>query len=160
MISENIVECIDVLKKKNYTIAFAEGASGGKICYQFASIPQAEQILAGGMVALKDHMKEYFFGIERKVLKEFGGESAEVAEKMAHHLCEYLNADICVSVTGACYTENYLSESASKPIYIHIVFPDGEVSKTFDFKGNKIDVAEQTTAKISEMIISKLTSPK
>ena len=158
MISDNIVECIDVLKEKKYTIAFAEGASSGKICYQFASLPQSEKILAGGMVALKDHMKEYFFGIEREVLKEFGSESPEIAERMAHHLCEYLHADICVSVTGASCDEKNLEQNVSTPIFIHILFPDCEVSKAFTFKGNKVEVAEQTTAKISELIISNLTS--
>ena len=97
---KKLKHCIEVVKAKKWTIAFAEGGSEGKICRKFAALPDADVVVLGGIVALKDHMKEYFFGIKSDVLRKFGNESAEVARQMAQHLCEYLAADIHISVTG------------------------------------------------------------
>jgi len=151
------MECISVLSEKKWTVAFAESASGGKIGYKFASLPSAEKILLGNIVALQDHMKEYFFGITLDVLKQFGRESAEVARRMAATLGHYLKANICISVTGACDAEEACKNNNTiLPIYIHIIFPDGEVSKKFEFTGSRCDVAEQTVAVIAEMIINQI----
>jgi nicotinamide-nucleotide amidase len=151
------MECISVLNEKKWTVAFAESASGGKIYYNFASLPAAEKIVLGCIVAFHDHMKEYFFGIKPDVLKQFGRESAEVARRMASTLGQYLRANICISVTGACDREvSCKGKNTPQSIYIHIIFPDSEVSKKFQFTGNKGDVAEQTVAVIAEMIINQI----
>lgn len=158
VVSEKLIQCIEALKQKNWTIAFAEGISNGRICYQFSSIPKSDSILVGGMVALKDHMKEYFFGIKREVLQQFGGESAEVAELMANNLCQYLEADICVSVTGISkIIQESSSEKEQNSIFVHFKFPDCQFSREFEFIGNKVEVAEQTVNAIAEMIIEKIS---
>jgi nicotinamide-nucleotide amidase len=155
------MECISILSEKKWTVAFAESASGGKICHKFASLPFAEKILLGSIVALQDHMKEYFFGITLDVLRQFGRESAEVAQRMAATLGHYQKANICISVTGACDAEvSCKSINTILPIYIHIIFPDGEVSKKFEFTGSRCDLAEQTLAVIAEMIINQIGPPR
>lgn len=156
VVSEKLIQCVEALKQRKWTIAFAEGISEGRICYQFSSVPETDSILIGGMVALKDHMKEYFFGIKREDLQKFGGESAEVAELMANNLCQYLEADICVSVTGVSQiNEQNSGDDKKHSIFVHLKFPDVHFTKEFEFKGTKSKVAEQTVDAIAELIIEK-----
>ncbi len=157
MESTKLNKCVEVLKSKKWTIAFAEGASGGKVCYEFAELPAADSILLGGMVAMKDHMKDYFFGIKPEVLQKYGSESPEVAQLMAYNLCQYLNADISVSVTSQTKssTENPTQPSLQR-VSIFIVFPDSQFSDEYEFQGNKVEVAQQTVDTIAELITNKV----
>ena len=99
MVPLKVIECIDKLQERNLTIAFAEGASSGSVCSQFSEAHKNTVPLLGGIVACKDHMKDYFFGINAAIIEKYGAESEEVAHLMAVHLKEYYEADILVSVT-------------------------------------------------------------
>lgn len=158
MVSETLLKCLSLLKEKKLTIAFAEGASGGKICYNFSAVSTSEKIILGKIVALKDHMKEYFFGINSEILQKFGSESAEVARQMAHGLCDYLNADIRVSVTGD-FHETAPNDTERQSIFIHIIFPDSDsdVSRKLELKGSSAEMAEQVVTAISEIIVEHLS---
>jgi nicotinamide-nucleotide amidase len=160
MESTKLNKCVEVLKSKKWTIAFAEGASEGKVCYEFAELPAADSILLGGMVAMKDHMKDYFFGIKPEVLDKYGSESPEVAQLMAHHLCKYLKADVSISVTIANQCNNQVDDqTALHSVFIHLLFPDETLSKQYDFTGTKAQVAEQTVDTIAQLIIDKVAVP-
>lgn len=157
MESTKLNECVEALKSKKWTIAFAEGASEGKICYEFAELPAADSILLGGMVAMKDHMKDYFFGIKPELLQKYGSESPEVAKLMADHLCKYLKADISVSVTMDTQFNNQEgAETALQSVFIHLLFPDETLSKEYEFTGTKKQVAQQTVDTIAQIIIDKV----
>lgn len=155
MVSDSLLKCISLLKEKKLTIAFAEGASGGKICYNFSAVSTSEKVVLGKIVALKDHMKEYFFGINTTILEKFGSESAEVAQQMAQGLCDYLDADIRISVTGD-FDGATLVNNKQQSIFIHIIFPDGNVSKNLQLNGNASEMAEQAVVAISEIIVDHL----
>ncbi len=153
--------CIELVKAKKWTIAFAEGGSGGKICRKFAVLPDADVVVLGGIVALKDHMKEYFFGIKSDVLRKYGSESAEVACKMAQHLCEYLAADIHISVTGDFgLNDIHKREQTLQSVFIQILFPDEAVSIKTEVDKERGGWANQTADAISELITEKLSTDK
>ena len=150
-------KCLEVLNAKKWTIAFAEGGSEGKVCYEFAELPSADEILLGGMVAMKDHMKDYFFGIKPDVLDKYGSESPEVAKLMADHLCKYLKADISVSVTMDTQFNNQVgAETFLHLVNIHLLFPDETLSKKYEFTGTKEQVAQKTVDTIAQLIIEKV----
>lgn len=157
MDTTKLKECVAVLNDKKWTIAFAEGASEGKVCYEFSELPNADSCLLGGMVAMKDHMKDYFFGIKPEVLDKYGSESPEVAKLMAHHLCKYLKADISISVTVDTPNENSaLNLDAFQVVYIHIIFPHSHLTQKQELQGTTEQVAEQTVVIISDLITNEL----
>lgn len=157
MESTKLNKCVEVLKSKKWTIAFVEGASEGKICYEFAELPAADSILLGGMVAMKDHMKDYFFGIKPELIQKYGSESPEVAKLMADHLCKYLKADISVSVTVNEFSEVTTSNPhAFQVVNIHIIFPHSDLTEKYELQGTKQQVAEQTVVIISDLITNEL----
>lgn len=152
-------ECVELLTAKRWTVAFAEGGSEGKVCYEFSELPDADTILVGGMVAMKDHMKEYFFGIQSEVLKKYGSESPEVAKLMADNLCKYLKSDISVSITIASPIYQELTcETALQSVFVHILFPHKTVSKEYEFAGNKARIAQKTVDAIAQLIIDEINT--
>lgn len=150
-----IVECVDALKAKKMTIAFAEGGPSGKICSQFAEAHKFTKPLLGGIVACKDHMKEYFFGINAEVIKKYGSESPEVAELMAVHLRDYLQADICVSVTSS--NENKDGKQSAKTC-IHMIFKEDHVKLQYEFIGSEQEIAQQISNQIAILVLERLDS--
>lgn len=159
MVSEQVSKCIDILKDRNLTIAFAEGASAGNVHYHFASFPESEKIILGKIVALKNHMKEYFFGIKPDFLQKFGNESPEVAKEMAQSLCEYFEADICIAVTGNFDIKTFdLKRADKQSVFIHLIFPNKVISKTLKFNGSAWQMAEETIESIAAIIFRVLNS--
>ena len=150
-----IVECVDALRAKKMTIAFAEGAPSGKICSRFSQAHKFTKPLLGGIVACKDHMKEYFFGINAEVIKKYGSESPEVAELMAVHLRDYLKADICVSVTSS--NESKDSKQIAKT-FIHMVFKDDHVKSQYEFAGTEEEVANQISNQVADLVLERLNT--
>lgn len=155
MLLEKIVRCIEILKSKNKTVAFAEGASNGAICDAFSSFASADSVLLGGIVAFKDHMKTYFFGIEYGTLQRHGSESAHVAALMAQNLPEYFDADICISITGAIEVNRNHEEL--NPICIHIQFADTQIYEELLVDCDKTSIIDQTLARICQHIKHKLS---
>ena len=154
MLLEKIIKCIEILKSKKQTIAFVEGASNGTICDAFTSFASADSVLLGGMVAFKDHMKTYFFGIEKETLERYGSESAHVAALMAQNLSEYLDADIRISITGV--TDVNQNQEEPNPIFIHIQLADTQISEELLIDCHKTSIIDQTLARICQHIKHKL----
>ena len=160
MFLEKIINCIDILKSEKCTIAFAEGASNGRFFNAFSSFAFSESILLGHVIAIDDHMKEYYFGVNKKILHRFGSESAEVARIMAQKLKNYIDATIYISVTGASAADDLLRNenyTQSAPIFIHIQFADSEICEEVYCNCSKTSVVEQVLARICELITEKLS---
>lgn len=157
MLLKKIISCVEMLKSKKYTIALAEGVSNGSVYKAFASFKPSHYCLTGGMFASNDHMKKYFFGIEKEKLNYYGSESAEVAEIMAHCLPTYFNADLYIAVTGGIDFDPENSNSHSEnPINLHLYFPKAAISKKIIVSENNIFKMEQAIIAICDSIISQL----
>lgn len=153
MMINKIVKGIELLKAKKQKVAFVEGASNGSISEAFLSYASAEGVVLGNMVALKDHMKGYFFQIDTETLQRYGSESAEVAKRMAKGLSEYFDADIYVSITGNP-TDN--ADKETPATYIHIVFPDDQIAEKVAFTCAETSEIDQTLARVCQHIKNKL----
>lgn len=156
MTTKKINECIERLKDKKWTIAFAEGATNGKICKEFACYPDAAVILVGGMVAVQDHMKDYFFGIQQDSITQFGSESAEVSKMMAHHLGQYLQSDIAISLTMPSRSNKTYNLKHNAKVFIHFLFPNLEFYDSLELIGTEAQVTQKVAAKIAEVIIAQI----
>ncbi|MBI3508900.1 MAG: CinA family protein [Chlamydiia bacterium] len=89
-----------LLRQKNKKLALAESCSGGAIAARLVAIPDASQFLLGSIVAYSPHWKEQFLQVKGESLRQFGPESAEVAEEMAEQLLAHTAADYALAVSG------------------------------------------------------------
>lgn len=159
MASQKVIACGRALAKKNWTIAFVESASAGKLSYEFSTIPDSGKILLGGMVCYNACMKEDLLNVPHTMIEIFTAESAEVTKFMAQNFCSYVASDVCVALTGL--TNPGGSENPNKPvgtIFLHIVFPDKQVARRYEFKGSSEDILNQAIDEIASIILHELSN--
>lgn len=157
MASEKVIACCDVLIKRNLTITFVESASAGKLNYEFSTVFNSGKILIGGIVCYHTSMKEDLLSIPHGTIKKYSAESAVVTKLMAQNFYRYVQSDICVGLTGL--TTPGGSENKNKPvgtIFIHIIFPDKEIAKRFEFKGNPESIINQAIDAVAELILNEI----
>ncbi|MEN2488689.1 CinA family protein [Flavobacterium sp. B11] len=157
MASDKVTACCQALIEKNLTIAFAESASAGKMCYEFSTVFNSGRILIGGIVCYHSSMKEDLLHIPWGTIEQFSAESAEVTKLMAQNFYRYINSDICVGITGL--TTPGGSESESKPvgtIFIHIILPEKEIAKRFEFKGSPESIIDQAIDVVADLILREI----
>ncbi|MBE8726209.1 CinA family protein [Flavobacterium hungaricum] len=157
MASDIVTACCQALIEKNLTISFAESASAGKLCYEFASVFNSGRILIGGIVCYHISMKEDLLHIPWGTIEKYTAESAEVTKLMAQNFGRYVNSDICVGLTGL--TTPGGSESESKPvgtIFIHIVFAHKEIAKRFEFTGTQKSIINQAIDVVADLILKEV----
>ncbi|WP_281232963.1 CinA family protein [Flavobacterium gelatinilyticum] len=158
MASEKVTACCEALIEKNLTIAFAESASAGKMCYEFSTVFNSGRILIGGMICYHSSMKEDLLLIPWGTIEQYTAESAEVTKLMAQNFSRYINSDICVALTGL--TTPGGSESESKPvgtIFIHIIFEDKEIAKRYEFQGNAEEIINQAIDTAADLILKEVS---
>jgi nicotinamide-nucleotide amidase len=157
MASKKVNECCQALIKKNWTIAFVESASAGKLSYEFSTVINSGQILIGGMVCYHTSMKEDLLLISQGTIKKHTAESAIVTKLMAQNFHRYVLSDICIALTGL--TTPGGSETPRKPvgtIFVHIIFPYKEIARQFTFKGKPDSIVDQAIDAVSELILEEV----
>lgn len=161
MASSQVIACSKALAKKNWTIAFVESATAGKMSYEFSTVPDSGKILMGGLVCYDACMKENMLQIPHGLIETFTPESLEVTKAMAVGFCRFAPVDVCVALTGL--TTPGGSETDIKPvgtIFIHIIFPHKSISKRFEFKGNAEEIVNKAIDGTAAAILHEIKETK
>ena len=114
MPSPEVIRCGQLLVDKGVTIAFAESATGGRLCAEFTLAPDAGKFLKGSVVTYDVGVKQALLGVPTEVIERYTPESAEVTRLMTLGLKKQLQADVYISVTGLTHAGG--SERTGKPV--------------------------------------------
>jgi nicotinamide-nucleotide amidase len=159
MAEPKILTCSKLIAEHQLTIAFAESATAGWLCSEFALAPESGKILKGGIVCYDASLKEKILGVNPDLIKQFTPESEEVTREMAVKLKGVIESDIQVAVTGL--TSPGGSETPEKPVGTMFVyaFIKGEPAHFRKvFKGTCEEVIHQTIDATAELLTNKLNS--
>jgi nicotinamide-nucleotide amidase len=159
MPSLQVIACSKALAKNNWTIAFVESATAGKMSYEFSTVPDSGKILLGGLVCYNAVTKEDILQIPHGLIETFTPESSEVTKEMAISFCRFAPADVCVALTGL--TSPGGSETKEKPvgtIFIYIIFPHKKASHRFLFKGSPEEIVNQAIDKTAAVILNEINN--
>ncbi len=96
-ISQNIV---NILKKKNLKITFAESCTGGLMSASIVDISGASEVFEYGFITYSSISKQEMTEVKSKTIKEFGIVSQEVAKEMVIGAINKSKASVGISVTG------------------------------------------------------------
>lgn len=154
-----VIRCSQLLVDKGITIAFAESATGGRLCAEFTLAPDAGKFLKGSVVTYDVSIKQVLLGVPMAVIERYTPESAEVTRLMTLGLKEQLQADVYVSVTGLTHAGG--SERAGKPVgtmFIHLMYGNDEVSVRKVFAGNPETIILQTVEEVAQRVIQRLNA--
>ena len=93
-----------LLIEKGLSLAVMEDYSGGWLAASISDAPESPAFFKGGLVANSNEAK-VGFGVNAKLISQYGAVSPEVAQAMAEAAMVLLKADTGVSITGIEQTE-------------------------------------------------------
>lgn len=156
---QQILACSKLMAEQGLTIAFAESATAGWLCSEFALAPESGSILKGGITCYDASLKESLLKVPHDLIEKFTPESQEVTDELARRLPALIAADIHVGITGL--TTPGGSETAEKPVgtmFISVLMKGELFSHRRVFQGGCEDIIGQTiraTANILTHILHK-----
>lgn len=158
MAESKIKACSKLMAGQELTIAFAESATAGWLCSEFALTEESGTVLKGGIACYDAGLKISLLGVPQQLIDEFTPESMEVTAEMARRLPKLIPSDIQVAVTGL--TTPGGSETAEKPVgtmFVYALIKDQPVSFRKVFKGSCEEVIHQTIEATAEMLTKALS---
>jgi nicotinamide-nucleotide amidase len=158
MAESKISICSKLMADQGLTIAFAESATAGWLCSEFALTEESGKILKGGIACYDADLKVSLLKVPQKLIDEFTPESMEVTREMAYRLRGLIASDIQVTVTGL--TTPGGSETPEKPVGTMFVFAlirGKEASFRKVFVGSSEEVIHQTIEATAELLADELT---
>ncbi|ETZ22390.1 CinA family protein [Pedobacter sp. V48] len=142
----DLKRCGKLLIQHQLTIAFAESATAGRICAEFALIPDAGKFLKGGIVCYDADLKCSLLDVPEQQLKEFTPESQTVTRSITKGIQKLIPADIHIGCTGL--TAPGGSETPSKPVgtmFLYGIQGHREMlEERIVFQGNPHEIVSQT----------------
>lgn len=159
MAESKISICSKLMAGKGLTVAFAESATAGWLCSEFALTEESGKVLMGGIACYDADLKVKLLKVPQELIDEFTPESMEVTREMAYRLRELIGSDIQVTVTGL--TTPGGSETPEKPVgtmFVFALIKDKEASFRKVFSGSCEDVIHQTIEATADMLARELSN--
>jgi len=157
MALQKVDKCNQIIAQKKLTISFAESATAGRLCAEFAMAPESGSTLKGGIVCYDAEIKKKLLLVPVQVIEEFTAESAEITKILADNLKQLIDSDIYVAITGLAGPGG--SETAEKPVgtmFIHAIFPNKYIQHREVFEGTAEEVVIKTIEKTADLILDNL----
>src|SRR5207302_2086231 len=88
------------LAMTDFTLAVAESCTGGLIAQRLTNVPGSSKYFVEGVVTYSNESKTRLLGVDKKVIKEFGAVSQQVARDMARGVRHKAKSDFGLAVTG------------------------------------------------------------
>ena len=157
MAESKISSCSKLMAEQDLTIAFAESATAGWLCSEFALTEESGKVLKGGIACYDADLKVSLLKVPQRLIDEFTPESMEVTREMAYRLRDLIESDIQVTVTGL--TTPGGSETPEKPVgtmFVFVLIRGREACFRKVFQGSCDDVIHQTIEAAAELLIREL----
>ena len=140
------------MDKNNLTLATAESCTGGMIASKLTGLSGVSSVFKGGYVVYSNELKEKLLGVSTETLKEFGAVSNECASEMVNGLCERLNVNAGIAVTGIAGPDGGTAEKPVGLVYIAVKLQQKVRVKKYIFNGNRDSIRSRATLYALDML--------
>ncbi|MFJ4224864.1 CinA family protein [Microbacterium sp. NPDC089695] len=141
-------EAVAALVSRGWTLGVAESLTGGAVCAEIVAVPGASAVLWGGVVAYATPVKHSVLGVDADLLAEHGPVHARVALQMAEGVRGAVavgrRADVGIATTGIAGPDSPDGQPVGT-VHIAIVTPDGAVSESYRFLGDRATIRARST---------------
>ena len=130
-------------------MATAESCTGGLVASSIVNEPGSSEILAGGIVAYQNEIKEKLLGVSHETLETFGAVSEQTVKEMAAGALRQFGCQWAVSTSGIAGPGGAVPGKPVGTVWMSISWISGNSSlqnETFCkiFEGNRHKVRAQT----------------
>lgn len=142
---------VELLKKKQYTIASIESLTAGLFSSKLAEVPGASAVLKGGLVTYQTICKEEVLHCDHEIVSKYGVISDEVAKEMVVKGERMFHSDVVVSFTGNAGPD-VMDEKPAGEVHMAIWMQGAIYLFKQQFKGSRNEVREQSCQFICEKL--------
>lgn len=137
-----ILEVIDLLKKRNQTLALAESCTGGLVSSLFTKQAGVSSIFLGSVVSYSNELKFKILGVSPQLLRTVGAVSSPVALEMARGLKSLTGATWTVSITGIAGPSGGTEGKPVGTVFFAVCGPGFEQAQRQHFSGDRQQIQE------------------
>lgn len=119
-------QTVELLKRRNKSVACAESCTGGMLSQYITSVPGASFVFEMGICAYSSRIKQRILGVKSQTLEKYGAVSRHTAAEMALRVRVLSGADIGVAVTGVAGPD---PSEGKLPGTVYIALADGKEVK-------------------------------
>lgn len=106
------------LAMTEFTLAVAESCTGGLIAQRLTSVRGSSKYFIEGLVTYSNASKTRLLGVDKKLIKEFGAVSQQVARDMARGVRHKAKTDFGLAVTGIAGPDGGTDDKPVGLVYI------------------------------------------
>lgn len=148
-------ELVEILKKKQYSIASIESLTAGLFTSKIAEVSGASAILKGGLVTYMTSCKLDVLHIDADLINDYGVISKQIAEAMVIKGMDMFKTDIVVSFTGNAGPD-VMDDKPVGLVHMAINFENEIYTYEYIFKGNRNQIREQACEYMSRQLLKLL----
>jgi len=137
-------EVVELLIKKNLTIAAAESCTGGLLSARLINVPGISAVYLMGEITYSNEAKNQLLKVKKKTLEKYGAVSQQVAIQMAEGIRLKAKSNVAIAVTGIAGPGGGSDEKPVGLVYISCSTKDGTVVQEHRFCGNRNEIRELT----------------
>ena len=150
-------DIVKILKKKKYSITFAESCTGGLLSATMVSVPGVSEVYKMGFVTYANKAKHKLLGVKKKTLRKYGAVSEECAYEMAFGAAKAADADVAVSVTGIAGPDGGTASKPGGTVYIGCCIGKEACVRRYQFTGDREEVRQSSVDAALELLYAELT---
>lgn len=119
---------IDLLRKKNETLASAESITGGLIASSIIDIHGASDVIHESYITYSNETKNKLLNVSYETIEKYDVVSRQVLKEMLDGLYEKSKANLCIATTGYAHLGH---------VFVGILYNGKYLLKEFQFNGDR-----------------------
>jgi len=147
----------NLLIKQKKTVSIAESCSGGLLSSRLTDIPGSSKYFKVAIVAYSNEIKIRQLKIPSRIISQNGAVSKEVALLMAKNIRRIAKTSIGLGVTGIAGPGGATKVKPVGLVYIALATKNYQITKKFNFKGNRLAVKKQASTSALQLLHNFLT---
>src|SRR3982074_894693 len=120
-----------------FTLAVAESCTGGLIAERLTNVPGSSKYFVEALVTYSNESKARLLGVDRKLIREFGAVSQQVARDMARGVRHRRKTDFGLAVTGIAGPDGGTQEKPVGLVFIALADDAHTAHKRFVLPGDR-----------------------
>jgi nicotinamide-nucleotide amidase len=146
---ENLEEVIvNLLRKRNQTLATAESCTGGLIANRITNVPGASSVFIAGYICYANQAKIDMLNVDPKLIDEHGAVSEPVVRALAEHARARAGSKYALATTGIAGPTGGSAEKPVGTVYVALASAESEtIAKKFFFPTDR-ETFKQLTAQV------------
>ena len=136
---------VNVLRKKELKISFAESCTGGLLSSSITSISSSSKVFTIGLVTYSNQSKISLLKVPKKIISKHGAVSYETCLSMVKNLNKISKTNISVSITGIAGPKGGTKKKPVGLVFIGIKKGNKTLVKKYLFKNKKRIAIQRTT---------------